>query len=103
MEYALEKREGNLRFSHMRIRTYAESVAFFGGETQERTTVDKVSILRKNTFSTFTYDSVLLLLANRTSRQSKFEALQPPFKPGNRSRYFGLRSCDYSLRQYVYF
>jgi ABC-type uncharacterized transport system fused permease/ATPase subunit len=36
VEYALEKREGDLRFSHMRVRTYAESIAFFGGETQEK-------------------------------------------------------------------
>jgi ABC-type uncharacterized transport system fused permease/ATPase subunit len=44
VEYALEKREGDLRFSHMRVRTYAESIAFFGGETQEKSTVDNVSL-----------------------------------------------------------
>jgi ABC-type uncharacterized transport system fused permease/ATPase subunit len=40
-QYSLEKREGNMRFAHMRIRTYAESIAFFGGESQEKELVDK--------------------------------------------------------------
>jgi ATP-binding cassette subfamily D (ALD) protein 4 len=46
-QYSLEKREGNMRFAHMRIRTYAESIAFFGGESQEKELVDKVSAKKR--------------------------------------------------------
>jgi ABC-type uncharacterized transport system fused permease/ATPase subunit len=50
-QYSLEKREGNMRFAHMRIRTYAESIAFFGGESQEKELVDKVSAKKIIIFS----------------------------------------------------
>ncbi|KAJ1666925.1 hypothetical protein EV178_001839 [Coemansia sp. RSA 1646] len=38
--YRQEREEGNLRFSELRICTFAESIAFFGGEARERESAD---------------------------------------------------------------
>ncbi|KAJ2859844.1 hypothetical protein GGI22_002872 [Coemansia erecta] len=38
--YRQEREEGNLRFSELRISTFAESIAFFGGEAREREAAD---------------------------------------------------------------
>ncbi|KAJ2546824.1 hypothetical protein EV175_005458 [Coemansia sp. RSA 1933] len=38
--YRQEREEGNLRFSELRICTFAESIAFFGGEAREREAAD---------------------------------------------------------------
>lgn len=40
LAYAANKREGDLRFAHARIREFAESVVFYGGQDQECVNVD---------------------------------------------------------------
>jgi ABC-type uncharacterized transport system fused permease/ATPase subunit len=40
LTFQQNKYEGNLRFSHTRIRTFAESIAFYGGETKEHASCD---------------------------------------------------------------
>ena len=41
LSYAANKREGDLRFAHARIREFAESVVFYGGQDQECHNVDE--------------------------------------------------------------
>jgi ABC-type uncharacterized transport system fused permease/ATPase subunit len=38
--WTLQMKEGSYRYLHGRIRTFAESVAFFGGEDKERRDTD---------------------------------------------------------------
>eukprot|EP01130_Rhizamoeba_saxonica_P002299 TRINITY_DN12130_c0_g1_i1.p1 TRINITY_DN12130_c0_g1~~TRINITY_DN12130_c0_g1_i1.p1 ORF type:complete len:679 (-),score=134.03 TRINITY_DN12130_c0_g1_i1:73-2109(-) len=41
LTFKKEECEGDFRFSHVRIRTYAESIAFYEGEANEKSIVDK--------------------------------------------------------------
>lgn len=40
--YEAERREGDFRFAHIRVREYSESVAFYGGEDKEATSAERL-------------------------------------------------------------